>query len=292
MIQKIRETQKTHLLNMFGNVIDAQSLTKDEAQVIITHGNQLKEDLFKTTRDFVQRALWQGNNYPKDYRRKPVERQVNILASVFDLSTDETMKFVTERLPNIKLPRHAEGWFAIPSIEAVAKKHFPQVTGDIDQYRECIRFVCKKVKDTRVFSDYGLGYFNHHSFMERPKSLNAFGWMGGQKGEIIIIPAQLGMRYQGKSINDALQAFRKEEFPLGMFEVLSILLTHPKRLGIYSGLGMTCADNAISNDGVPKYPHFWMDSTEPSWGDRINFQNRLNGYDTQPYYAVLSGFKF
>jgi hypothetical protein len=128
--------------------------------------------------------------------------------------------------------------------------------------------------------------------MERPKSLNALSWMRGQKGDIIIIPAQLGLRYQGKSIDDALQAFRQEEFPLGMFEVLSILLTHPKRLGIYSSLGMTCADNAISNNGFPEYPHFWMDSTELSQGDRITFQNRLRGYDTQPYYAVLSGFKF
>ncbi len=278
---------------MFGSVLDAQSLTKDDAQVVIANGNQLKNELSKTTKDFIRRALWQGYVYPKDYRRKPVDRQINIIGKVFGLSTETAMKFATERLPKIKLPRHAEGWFAVPSVEAVAKKHFPQVTGLIDQYRESIRFACKKIKETREFSDYGLGFFDHHPFMERPKSLSACYShnIGGQDGEIILIPAQLGMRFQGKSVDDALKAFTEKEFPLGMFEVLSILITHPKRFNVYAGLSMNCADNAISYDGIPEYPHFWMD-TQASDVDRVTFQNRTRGYEIEQYYGVTSGFKF
>ncbi len=294
MIQKIREKQKNHLLGIFGGVLNDLNLTKSDAQIAVNNGGDLKSELSKTTRNFLRTVLWQGNVYPKDYRRKPVARQIDIVGKVFDLPTEKAMQFATERLPKIKFPQHAEGWFAIPSVEAVAAKHFPQVTGIVDQYRECVRFACAKIKETRKFNDYELGYFDHHPFMERPKSLEIYNsWAnGGQSGEILIIPAQLGMRFQGKSVEDAFKTFSKKEFPLGMFEVLSILITHPKRFNPYAGLSIVCADNAILSDSGPEYPHFWMDTNESSIGDRISFQCRTRVHETKPYFGIASSFQF
>lgn len=67
-----------------------------------------------------------------------------------------------------------------------------------------------------------------------------------QKGDILIVAAQLGMRHRGKSVRRAREVFVANEFGLGSLAVGSIVLTHPERLVHQVELDMDCSGDEFS----------------------------------------------
>jgi len=86
-----------------------------------------------------------------------------------------------------------------------------------------------------------------------------------QKGDILIVAAQLGMRHRGKSVRRAREVFVANEFGLGSLAVGSIVLTHPERLVRWKELDMDCSGDEFSPEadgGFFVSPYFDFDGGE------------------------------
>jgi hypothetical protein len=85
---------------------------------------------------------------------KLIEEQVKFIAEKFGLDPTSALEFI-KTLP--ALPDGAEGWFAIPKVSSVAKKHFSAITDSAEQYCEAVKLVHSKLAESRSFTNYRNG---------------------------------------------------------------------------------------------------------------------------------------
>jgi len=192
---------------------------------------------------FEDEEVRSNYKYPKEYKGpKPIATQVDIVAGLYTLSLGNTSEFLNKVLPTLALPQGAEGWFAIPSVDAVAKVHFPEVTDPSERYVRCVLLALEKLKASRPFYNYRDGQITVETLRRHARTAEALRLVTEkQTGDIIVIPAQLGMKHRGRSVRRARALFAGNEFGLGAWEVVNIALTHPDRLVTYEELDMDCA---------------------------------------------------
>ncbi len=120
----------------------------------------------------------------------------------------------------------------------------PSTFAHIDQY--FIRFEQKQHVDRKyrksLISAIPQGYIRY-------KTRNALQqlWQE-QPGDFFVVPAQLGSRYLGLTYRDVRHNFQTNEFCLGPYEIMAILLTHPERLRLWEdpsihAAGLDCGRN-------------------------------------------------
>jgi len=160
-----------------------------------------------------------------------------------------------------ELPEGAEGWFAVPSVDALAEKYFPEVTTWTERRRQAILLVNSKIADSRPFTFFCEEIVASTPFQVPVHTTRALKLIAEtQPGGILIVAAQLGRSHRGRSIRLACKMFAADEFGLGSLEVGSILLTHPERLVDFLGLFMDCPGDEFAQDngddssfGIPSY---------------------------------------
>ena len=93
--------------------------------------------------------------------------------------------------------------------------------------------------------------------------------------DILVVPAQFGLRHKGRSVRRAREVFTANEFGLGAFAIGIMLLTHPEREVQWEQLHVDCAGDefAPGADGVfSGAPLFHFDvgrvKFRASWYDR------------------------
>ena len=107
-----------------------------------------------------------------------------------------------------------------------------------------------------------------------------------QRGDILIVAAQLGLNHRGESVRRAREKFVAGEFGLGSLIVGSIILTHPERFVRWEQLHVDCAgdeffpeadgkfDNApffSFSDGKVEFYTDWVSSTSALFGSASGF---------------------
>ena len=178
-------------------------------------------------------------SFPKEYQGPaPIEKQVDWLAKRFSLSAVATHEFIVSTLPTLRLPAGAEGWFALPSVRALARRHFPRVTDPAEQYRRAVQFIIDVLSTTRpIDSEKFAERITPQNFRQHQRTTAALTRIEEmQKGDILVLPAQFGMRYGGKSVIESRKAFVKEEFGIGIFGVGCMAFTHTERFVRYEQL--------------------------------------------------------
>src|SRR3990167_7425135 len=94
-----------------------------------------------------------------------------------------------------------------------------------------------KFADSQSFYNYREGQITPAQLRVHARTAHALDLIAEtQKGDILIVAAQLGMRHRGKSVRRAREVFVGSEFGLGSLAVGSIVLTHPERLAPWVGL--------------------------------------------------------
>lgn len=162
-------------------------------------------------------------NYPKNYSVKPISEQSEIL----------TKHFGSMVLQNgTDLSEQSEGIFAIPHYKLIAPT-----------YNKAVMKVMKAITSTRNTYDYQSG--NWTAQYLRQLSIKQNFW-NAQKEEIILIPAQFGLIHRGKSVETVCTGLSNNELPLGIYECLIMLLTHPDRLQSYDNLWIDCPGDEYS----------------------------------------------
>ena len=224
---------------------------KDGIQKLISNGGEFQADIIASIKkhsvsnQFADEEVSSNYAYPKEYKGpKSIEEQIKALAEILNLDPTSTLEYA-KNLP--ELPEGAEGWFAIPSVSALAKKHFPEVTDPAEQYCRAVQLIHQKIADSRSFYNYRDGQITTDRLRVHARTAHALDQIvETQSGDILIVAAQFGMRHRGKSVRRAREVFVANEFGLGSLAVGSMLLTHPEREVQWEQLHMDCAGDEFA----------------------------------------------
>lgn len=221
---------------------ESREFWKELAELIQKHS---------ATNQYANEVVSSNYAYPKEYKRKEIAEQVKLIGEIFGLETKEALEFI-KTLPK-ELPEGAEGWFAIPKVSAVAKKHFPSITNPAEQYCEAVNMVLGKIAESRNFHNYRNGEIISSKLRQHSRTVNFIEQLeNSQQGDILIVAAQYGMRHRGKSVRRARETFASNEFGLGAFAICCMALVHPDRYVLWEELDTDCAGDEFSSfaDGV------------------------------------------
>lgn len=261
-----RDPKGLHAVGLFEAVYNKSKLDDARAQRLNERGGELQDGIAKliaelsVSNQYANEEVRSNYAYPKEYKGpKPIADQVKALAKILDLDSSQALEFA-KNLP--ALPDGAEGWFAIPSVDALAKKHFPEVTDPAQKYCQAVQLVHAKIAASRSFYNYREGQITPAQLRVHARTAHALDLVAEkQPGDILIIAAQLGMRHRGRSVRRAREVFVGSEFGLGSLAVGSIVLTHPERLVRREELDMDCSGDEFSPgaDGdFSKSPFFYF----------------------------------
>ena len=252
-----RDPKGLHATGLFEAAYNKSKLDETRAQRLNERGGELQDGIAKLIAELSQSNQYANEEvrsnytYPKEYKGpKPIANQIKAIAEIFGLDPSHALEFA-KTLP--ELPNGAEGWFAIPSVDALAAKHFPEVTDPTQKYCQAVQLVHTKIADSRSFYNYREGQITPAQLRVHARTAHALDLIAEtQKGDILIVAAQLGMRHRGKSVRRAREVFVVNEFGLGSLAVGSIVLTHPERLVRWEELDMDCSGDEFSPeaDGV------------------------------------------
>ena len=253
-----RDSKGLLALSMFESAYNSAKLDSKEAELLNEKGGKFKVGIIDlinrlTSEDnFTNEEVNSTHRYPASYEGpEPIEKQIYELSSYFDLDTGQALRYV-KNLPD--LPTGAEGWFAVPSINVVGQRLFPDVSSYTDRYCKLINLVHKKLENQRKFYNYQKEQINTEHLKMNYRTLSYMHvLMDKQPGDILVFPAQLGLLHAGKSARRAESSFAGTEFGLGSFAIGSILLTHPKRLGYINELDIICSGDDFSFEACSRY---------------------------------------
>ncbi|MBP6855428.1 MAG: hypothetical protein KBC26_00375 [Candidatus Pacebacteria bacterium] len=246
-----RDPKGLHAVGLFEAVYNKSKLDDARAQRLNERGGELQDGIAKliaelsVSNQYANEEVRSNYVYPKEYKGpKPIADQIKALAKILDLDPSQALEFA-KNLP--ALPDGAEGWFAIPSVDALAAKHFPEVTDPAEMYCQAVQLVHAKIAASRSFYNYREGQITPAQLRVHARTAHALDLIAEtQKGDILIVAAQLGMRHRGKSVRRAREVFVANEFGLGSLAVGSIVLTHPERLVRWEELDMDCSGDEFS----------------------------------------------
>jgi hypothetical protein len=227
-------------------LVETLGLSSPETQRVIEHGDELAEDVRTTVIASIKRLSVSDNfkneevasnyGYLSGYKPKGITPQTNRLRELFP-----GIGFANEKLAESPLTPNAEGWFAIPGWDKIAPT-----------YGEAVQKVFDLLKQTRNgrFTNYREGQLGPNQLRLSTKTASAFEKLGeAQKDyDILVVPAQFGLRHRGRSVRRARETFLGNEFGLGAFAIGIMLLTHPERLQDYNDLWIDCAGDEFSPD--------------------------------------------
>jgi len=249
-------------------------VSSEEFQLLLMKGGEFQDDVEASIRrlmlrnQFASEEVRAAYGYPKEYKGpKSTADQIKAIAEIFGLDPALALEYA-KKLP--VLPDGAEGWFAIPSVDALVQKHFPEVTDPAEKYCRALQLVHQKIAESRSFKNWRDGQIDTAHIKVSARTLEKMNQVAQQqKGDILIIAAQLGKRHGGRSVRRTREVFVVNEYGLTSVAGGSIVLVHPERLVRWEELDMDMAGDEFSDVGVGRFglaPYFifygraWFDA--------------------------------
>lgn len=211
------------------HVLEKSGIEKDGIQKLIVNNakefqERMSDIIYKLTRDnlFEKEEIKSDYKYPSVYKPENISNQIKTLREFFP-----NLGSANEKLAEEKLPPDAEGWFAIPRWEKIAPTYH-------EAAKKVIKAHCKSERTNReFFENTTLGLLKANIiFRHTERSIWAFQKLRDEQKahDILIFPAQFGLRHKGRSSRRAREVMSFNEFGLGVFEVGIMLLSNPKRM--------------------------------------------------------------
>ena len=191
---------------------------------------------------FADEETKSSYGYLSGYKPKGITEQTNRLRELFP-----GIGYADEKLVEQDLPANAEGWFAIPKWEKIAPTYGEAVQKVLD--------LLKKTRDGK-FYNYREDKLGPKHLRQLQKSIKAWEKLGDEQKDhdVLVVPAQFGLRHRGCSVRRAREVMNASEFGLGTFAIGIMLLTHPERLQHYDDLYIDCAGDEYSPDADGAFP--------------------------------------
>lgn len=218
----------------FEEALTEVSPDSEGTQRIIENGDEYQARI-KTAMVTVMRELSVSNQYaneevrsnygyPDGYHVKGVNEQGNILRQLFP-----GIGMNDESLVQQPLPAGAEGNFVFPRWEEVAPT-----------YGQALEIALELLKKQRKgkFKNWREGQLGDKYLRLTERTARKLKALGDSQStyDLLVVPAQFGLRHRGRSVRRAREVFVAAEFGLGPFEGVCMLLTHPERFATGSEL--------------------------------------------------------
>ncbi len=170
--------------------------------------------------------------YPDGYQTRSVVAQVAIIRESFP----ELGSF-DENLATKQVPAGAEANFAMPKWYKIH-----------ENYGKAVEMVLEAAHLTHRGKNLAHGGFSDFELGEwillpnvRTEKLRMKLCTEQWRYDIVVVPAQFGARYAGKSAVEVREKLAENEFAFGAFELAVYLLTHPERLRSRRDAGLIAA---------------------------------------------------
>lgn len=270
------------LLNGTAADIITEVLKEDRhfAQRLLEGGDDFRTIIFDAARkvsqggQYADEEISSDYTYPDGYAIRPIAEQVTKLQELFPKLNGANLE-----IANGELPEGAEGWFAIPRWDKLGKIYN-------EAFKQQIIPVLAKIFPR--FHNYRKGELSAKYLRQHQRTIEMWEQIATeQKGhDILIVPAQFGLRHRGRSVRRAREMFDANEFGLGAFATGCMLLTHPDRLVCWEQLHFDCAGDEYDWDAdgdwtISPYFHFR--------DDRVRFSARYV-YDVNGRFGASSAF--
>ena len=184
--------------------------------------------------------------YLSGYQPKSLADQVARLKTLYPQLKDAEVSDLG------KLPKGAEGWFAIPNIW----KDDSLLTGT---YNDNVVRVLDLIKQDRngVFYNRRKGQLVLKRLRQSARTEVAMRKLSEEQGhpDILVIAAQFGLTHRGRSVRRACEVMvDQRQYGLGVFAIGVMLLTHPDRLKHLDDLWIDCAGDEFDDpDAVDRF---------------------------------------
>ncbi len=244
LITTVTDGQKKQVKRFAEDAVDRAIaeglLDKDGIQKLIENGDEFQARIITSIKElsvsnqFADEEVESSYAYPKGYKVKGITEQTNILRQLFP-----GIGFADEKIAEQPLPVNAEGWFAIPKWQTLAPT-----------YGEAVQKVLAMIASKRKFYNYRDGQLGAEYLRQHAKTAKMFQKLGDEQKDydILVVPAQFGLRHRGRSVRRAREVFQANEFGLGAFAVGIMLLTHPEREVQWEQLHVDCAGDEFAPD--------------------------------------------
>jgi hypothetical protein len=263
-----------------------EQLDRHSAQTVLDMHKKLKAEVATSVVEIIHRhtvsdkykdeQVSSNRVYPTVYRVRPVEAQVTEMRKLFP-----TLGGCMEKLGRKTLLEGAEAWFAIPRWQALAPT-----------YNEAVEMVVEVLSAKRRFSNRIAGRLGPTYLRQSERSKLAEKILADQQqgSDILVIPAQAGMLHRGCSARRTRVAMAGNEFGMGVFAIVCMLLTHPERLSTDDTLMIDCGGDEYSVRGdctfdrVPLFDYdlagiefsiFYEDRARNLWGTPTGFLYKM-----------------
>lgn len=282
LITTVTDGQKKQVKRFAEDAVDRAIaeglLDKDGIQKLIENGDEFQARIItgikelSVSNQFADEEVESSYAYPKGYKVKGITEQTNILRQLFP-----GIGFADEKIAQQPLPPNAEGWFAIPKWQTLAPT-----------YGEAVQKVLAMIASKRKFYNYRDGQLGAEYLRQHAKTAKMFQKLGDEQKDydILVVPAQFGLRHRGRSVRRAREVFQANEFGLGAFAVGIMLLTHPEREVQWEQLHIDCAGDEFAPDAdgdFSRAPLFLFSD------GRVKFDAFWFGYAYE-YYGSASAF--
>lgn len=224
---------------------------------------------------FADEEIGSEYEYRSGYLPKPLAQQIALLRELFP-ELGATCVNPTNR----EFPLGAEGRFAVPRWWRIGRT-----------YTEAVQKVFVALSQTRDgrFYNWCEGGLGPNRLRQHTHTLACLTKLRDQQEghDILIFPAQFGLRHRGRSVRRAREVMKPGEFGLGAFAVGIMLLTHPERLMSDDDLSIDCAGDEYDysddgdytshtpyfyfKDGQVKFDAYWVGAASEDCGSASGF---------------------
>lgn len=242
---------------------------------------------FTTPNQYSDEEVESDYVYPREYKGpRPIKEQVRKLAELLGLDPSHALEYADKVLPTLTLQTDAKGSFAIISPIGL-EKLVPQADSPEDRYCKGVLQVLGKIAASRRFHNYREGQIDPSHLRQHAQTVAAIAKIAeSQKGDILIVLAQLGLRHRGRSVRRARVCFTGGEYGLRSLDVGAIVLTHPERFVRFEELDTDCSGDEFAPDAdgaFSKSPYF-------HWYDVALYFVTFVVVSARGYYGAASGF--
>ncbi|HEY4501500.1 MAG TPA: hypothetical protein VJJ20_00325 [Candidatus Paceibacterota bacterium] len=229
-----RDPKGTKFVSIVEAAYNKAGLSEDEAQRV--NDTAGLADLIGTfiadnrlTDRYKDEEVSSKYGYLSGYKKpKDVIAQTNKLRELFP-----GVGFASEQMARPDVA-NAEGYFAVPRWQSIAPTYGEAVQKVLDALNKAYKGRFKNWREGELGPD---------QLRQSAKSVAFWEQIGEvQKGfDILLVPAQFGLRHRGRSVRRAREVMESNECGLGAFAAGIMLLTHEDRLQHYDDLWIDCA---------------------------------------------------